>query len=80
MPTVYSCEFGRHTTANPLNLFGTKATAHHGKQSAVPLQVKQWDRLAMIAATALVHGLTVVTRNTKDFKPVGVELLNPFAQ
>jgi toxin FitB len=35
---------------------------------------------AMIAATALVHGLTVVTRNTKDFKPFGVALLNPFAQ
>jgi toxin FitB len=33
---------------------------------------------AMIAATALVHGLTVVTRNTKDFKPFGVVLFNPF--
>ena len=33
---------------------------------------------AMIAATALVHGLTVVTRNTKDFKSFGVPLLNPF--
>jgi toxin FitB len=35
---------------------------------------------AMIAATALVHGLTVVTRNTKDFKPFGVMLFNPFTQ
>lgn len=33
---------------------------------------------AMIAATALVHELTVVTRNIKDFKPFGVALLNPF--
>jgi toxin FitB len=33
---------------------------------------------AMIAATANVHGLTVVTRNTADFKPFGVNLLNPF--
>jgi toxin FitB len=32
----------------------------------------------MVAATALVHGLTVVTRHTKDFKPFGVDLLNPF--
>lgn len=32
----------------------------------------------LIAATALVHGLTVVTRNTKDFKPFGVALANPF--
>ena len=33
---------------------------------------------AMIAATAKVHGLTVVTRNTADFKAFGVPLLNPF--
>ena len=33
---------------------------------------------AMFAATAKVHKLTVVTRNVKDFKPFGVNLLNPF--
>lgn len=33
---------------------------------------------AIIAATALVHGLTVVTRNTRDFEPMGVPLLNPW--
>ena len=33
---------------------------------------------AMIAATAQIHGLTVVTRNVADFKPFGVPLLNPF--
>ena len=33
---------------------------------------------AMIAATAKVHKLTVVTRNVKDFKPFGVNLVNPF--
>lgn len=33
---------------------------------------------AMIAATALVHGLTIATRNTRDFKEFGVTLLNPF--
>jgi predicted nucleic acid-binding protein len=31
-----------------------------------------------IAATALEHGLTVVTRNTSDFEPAGVATLNPF--
>ncbi len=35
---------------------------------------------ALIAATALEHGLTVVTRNTKDFKPFGAPLFNPFTQ
>ena len=33
---------------------------------------------AMIAATALVHGLTVVTRNTADYKAIGIETFNPF--
>ncbi len=33
---------------------------------------------AMIAATALVHGLIVVTRNEKDFKALGISILNPF--
>jgi hypothetical protein len=36
------------------------------------------DRDALIAATALVHGLTVVTRNVADFEPTGVPLLNPW--
>lgn len=33
----------------------------------------------LIAATAKVHGWTVVTRNTKDFEPTGARLLNPFS-
>jgi toxin FitB len=33
---------------------------------------------AMIAATAKLHGLIVVTRNTRDFKDFDVKLLNPF--
>ena len=47
-----------------------------------------WGRLAagdplpvvdgLLAATALVHGLTVATRNVADFEPTGVALLNPF--
>lgn len=36
------------------------------------------DRDAFIAATALVHGLVVVTRNVKDFDTFGVRLLNPW--
>jgi predicted nucleic acid-binding protein len=33
---------------------------------------------ALIAATASVHGMTVVTRNTKDFERAGIQALNPF--
>src|ERR1700730_17447326 len=36
------------------------------------------ERDALIAATALVHGLTVVTRNVADFELVSVTLLNPW--
>ncbi len=34
---------------------------------------------AMIAATAVVHGLTVATRNVADFAALGVAVYNPFA-
>jgi hypothetical protein len=50
---------------------------------------REWSRLmagqprslsedAMIAATARVHGLTVATRDEKDFRHLGVEIFNPF--
>ncbi len=36
------------------------------------------ERDAWIAATALVHGMTVVTRNVADLQPMGVLVLNPW--
>ncbi len=36
------------------------------------------ERDALIAATALVHGMMLVTRNLADFQPIGVPLLNPW--
>jgi toxin FitB len=36
------------------------------------------DRDALIAATALVHGLTVATRNVADFEWMGVGVINPW--
>jgi hypothetical protein len=35
-------------------------------------------RDGLIAATALVHGMAVVTRNVADFEPAGVQTLNPW--
>ncbi|MCB1954963.1 MAG: type II toxin-antitoxin system VapC family toxin [Rhodocyclaceae bacterium] len=40
---------------------------------------KRGERDALIAATAIVHGMTVVTRNVADFEPTGVTILDPWA-
>ena len=37
-------------------------------------------RDGLIAGTALVHGMTVVTRNVADFEPTGVPILNPWEE
>ncbi|EKN6008504.1 type II toxin-antitoxin system VapC family toxin [Yersinia enterocolitica] len=39
---------------------------------------KRGERDALIAATALVHGMTVVTRNVADFNATGVTIINPW--
>lgn len=54
-----------------------------------PSVARRWGRLSaqighesadlLIAATALSHGLTVVTRNIAHFAPTGVGLINPFS-
>lgn len=45
------------------------------------LQVPHYENAIdkQIAATALLYDLTLVTRNTKDFKSTGVKLFNPFS-
>lgn len=40
---------------------------------------RRGERDALIAATALVHGMTVVTRNVADFEPMEVTIVNPWA-
>jgi toxin FitB len=52
-------------------------TAHVWGRLRVPNPENPLDK--QIAATALIHDLTVVTRNTEHFAPTGVRLKNPFA-
>lgn len=61
----------------------------NGVLNFTEVEAQVWGRLRgrqpqnaidkQIAATALTCGLTLVTRNTKDFLDTGVALLNPFA-
>ena len=57
----------------PMDARGFRETARMmvGKQGDLFYDV-------MIAATARMHGLTVATRNEKDFRFLGVDILNPF--
>lgn len=46
--------------------------------AALHVPDRRSDRDALIAATALVHGMTVATRNVSDFSPTGVKTVNPW--
>ncbi|WP_338473719.1 MULTISPECIES: type II toxin-antitoxin system VapC family toxin [Pseudomonas] len=54
-----------------------RAVALRCARLQVPDRCNECD--ALIAATALVHGLTLVTRNVNDFQGSGVALLNPWS-
>jgi predicted nucleic acid-binding protein len=73
-----------------LCLYPGKKQSIRGRQQENAAAFRNWARLmhkksdtlyedAMIAATASVHGLTVVTRNVADFKALDAKFLNPFA-
>lgn len=75
--------------ANELTLWLDRVLSWYGDQ-IIPVDVataRRWGRLSatlghnsvdlLIAATALEHGLTVVTRNVRHFEPTGVPVVNP---
>lgn len=53
-------------------------TAVAQRSAKLHVPAPQSLRDSFIAATALVHGMTVVTRNVADFVPSGVRIINPW--
>jgi len=77
--------------ANSLDRWLKGLEAHYGER-ILPVTASiaaRWGRICLeqplpvvdglIAATALDHDLTVVTRNTEDFRRSGADVLNPFS-
>jgi len=66
--------------ADRLLPFEARCSAHYGvvlanaRQAGKPIQAAD----AMIAATAMAHGMTVATRNVGDFAGTGIALINPW--
>ena len=63
---VLPCDTDVATQAGMLSALREEAGRHLGMADA------------QIAATALVHGVPLATRNTKDFEGLGIELIDPW--
>lgn len=53
-------------------------TAVAQRRARLHVPDKRGERDALIAATAMVHGMTVVTRNVAGFEPTGVTIIDPW--
>jgi predicted nucleic acid-binding protein len=75
---IFRLWFGEHLLAAFAGriLALDETVALRGAELQVP--DKRPERDAFIAATALVHGMTVVTRNVGDFAGTGLKLINPW--
>lgn len=85
-------EITRHQDAAKAQAIAAWVDQIEGAYNVLPMDgrtFREWARLlhgrpddlledAMIAATAVVHNLTVATRNIRDFKPFGVATVDPF--
>jgi predicted nucleic acid-binding protein len=69
--------FQRHEVLPISQNIARRAGELRGQLSARGMVREQADML--IAATAQVYQLTLVTRNTRDFENCGIGLLNPFS-
>lgn len=67
----------RHDILPVTGTIARRAGELRGELSRRGITRPQADML--IAATAQIHGLTLVTRNTRDFEECGIGLLNPFS-
>ena len=77
------------TKAKSLEMWLDQLTGAFGVLALDTAVMREWARImhrqsntlsedAMLAATAKVHGLQMVTRNTSDFEVLGVDCFNPF--
>jgi len=79
--TFSSREFNQDTgRAKKAAANGPVFITDRGKPAHVLLSIKEYRRIydALIAATALIHGMTIVTHNITDFAPTGAKFLNPW--
>jgi predicted nucleic acid-binding protein len=66
----------------PVAPFGETEALEWGRitSAGIAAGLEMMVRDTVIAATAVAHGWTVATRNTKDFAPLGVKVFNPWTE